>query len=206
MNQPGNNHQAAHWQDVFLPASRLRALSRATLWTAAAALLIVACIPIYGSLSFQVTGATNRIIEYSIAIIALPLPCLALITGFTGLRWLILGLWPKSTGFLFARDRLEISLGVFGRHRLPLAHLDIKYPYDLDEDEADGSFESFLPQDIQRATLVPAMTHPAFGGKIHLELQRFTAETEQQLATRLQDVFDHWHPPKPDEDDEDDEV
>src|SRR3989304_7964287 len=99
---------------AVLPIARLRAAGRALLWSVPAGLLGVTYFLIYTSLHFVPSGVSNRLVDYSVALISLPIPLTALWSAFKGARWLLLSLWPAPVG-VFADERaLTLRLGPFG--------------------------------------------------------------------------------------------
>ncbi|MFH1111127.1 MAG: hypothetical protein V1790_18315 [Planctomycetota bacterium] len=66
---------------AVLPIARLRAAGRALVWSVPAGLLGVTSLLIYTSLHFVPSGVSNRLVDYSVALISLPIPLTAVWRG-----------------------------------------------------------------------------------------------------------------------------
>ncbi len=187
------HHGSEHSSPIAaLPVSRTRALTRALVWVAPAAVLTVATLSIYRWLNFVPSGVSNRIVEYSIAAIALPLPAAALWTALNALRWLLFALWPAKLGVFASKTDLTLRLGPFGVRSFDAARLDIRYLFELAGDEDDAGFEGFLPEEQQRETLLPRMVHPNSKQPLHRVILRFSSASELDAARILRPALDHW--------------
>lgn len=184
-----------HAFNVFYPASRSRAATRALLWSAGACLCGVVAFQIYTRLHFGATLAGSRLVSISIAVIALPLPILSIALGIRAVRWILLAAWPKRVGFRATTVDLTLELGPFGRARYDTARLDVRYPFELSGDETDSGFEAFLPEEEQLARFIPRMAHPAAREPIHRTILRFAQGDEAEIAAVLRPAFDAWRKP-----------
>lgn len=191
MSVDSNPHTLA----IFHPASRSRAATRAILWSAGACLCGVVAFQIYTRLHFGPTLAGSRLVNISIAVIALPLPILTVALGIRAARWILLAAWPKRVGIRATAADLALELGPFGRARYDTARLDVRYPFELSGDETEGGFEAFLPEEEQLARFIPRMVHPAAREPIHRTVLRFAHGDEAEIAAVLRPAFDAWRKP-----------
>ena len=175
-----------------LPVGRVRALVKGTLWAAAALLLAVIAMAIYGGLHFRPTAVSNRLVDYGVAALMFPLPLAALFTAWKALPWLLLSSWPGSMGVLADGRAITLRLGPFGTRRYDADRLDVRYPYELVDSEADATFESFLPREQQFEKLLPQMVHAPSGERLELVILRFVSCSEEEAATALRPVIERW--------------
>ncbi len=174
---------------VRLPVARLKALTRAALWGIAFLILGAGAYLIYGGLSFRPTAVSNRIVDYSIAVVAAPIVVAAALCALRSLRWALLWAWPGQTEIRAAPDSLDLRLGSFGCWRFDVARLEVRYPFELPE---DGDFEAFLPEAEQRESLIPRLLHPESPEPIGRTILRFVAGTEPEVAGTLRAAVDQW--------------
>ena len=177
---------------VVLPVARGRAASRVVLWSVLAILLGITTILIYGQLNFVPTGVSNRLVDYSIAAISLPIPLIAVWTALKSLRWLLLALWPTRVAVVADGDSLTLRLGPFGTRTYAAPRLDVRYPFELSQDEEGGGFEAFLPEEEQRSKLVPRMLHPESREPLNRVILRYVKDSEEEAAQALRPLIDHW--------------
>lgn len=190
---------------VFIPASRMFGLTQALLWAAASVVMAGLSFLVYSNLQWDASAGGNRLVQYSIALLASPLPLSALLCLATVFKWLSLAVWPQRIGLLFAPDRIAVTLALFRRCELDAKRLRIRYPFDFDEAAAAQMMEAQLPFEMQRSTLLPEMRHPDYKGRLKIDLLRFTKEEEPDLARRLGELFLFWHPLTPQELEEEEE-
>ncbi len=177
---------------ILLPVSRTRALTRALVWGVPTVLLSATTALIYRDLHFVPSSVSNRLVEYSVAIIALPMPLAALWTACKALRWLLFAGWPGSLGIVASSSQLRFSLGSFGRMTFDADRLELRYPFELADDEDDASFESFLPEEQQRATLLPRISHPDLRAPLNRTILRFALADEFDAVRILRPMIDRW--------------
>jgi len=177
---------------VTLPASRSRAASRALLWSAPTALLGATTALIYGRLNFVPSGISNRFVDYSLAVAASPIPLAAVLSLIKALRWWLLCLWPTPVGVFADRSHLQFQLGPFGSRRYDTARMEVRYPFELAGEAEAGSFEAFLPEEQQFATLLPRITHPDAPEPLNRVILRFAAASEADAASALRPVLELW--------------
>lgn len=188
----GQGEAIGRLMTVLIPVSRLRAWSRALLRAVVAALLAVTTSLAYGRLSFAPTGTNNRIVDYSILVLVLPVALFAVVCTFSSARWLLLACWPGRLGVFASADELILRLGPFGTQRFAAAGLELRYPFELSMDAADGVFEALLPEEEQLARFLPRIRHPNARDSLDRKILRFSCGTEDRIATTLRPVFDVW--------------
>jgi len=177
---------------VVLPIARSRAAGRALVWSVPAGLLGVTSFLIYTSLHFVPSGVSNRLVDYSVALISLPIPLTALWSVFKGGCWLLLSLWPAPVG-VFADERtLTLRLGPFGTMGYDAARLDLRYPFELSQDDEGGGFEAFLPEEEQQMRLLPRILHPSAREPLNRVILRFVQPSEEEAVRSLHPLLDHW--------------
>ena len=136
----------------MLGVSRTKALTRTAAWGAPAAVCSVAGVAIYRGLSFAPSGMYNRLVEYSVAVCLLPIVCAGAVFAILAVRWFLLAVWPGSVGIIADDDGMLLRLGSFGTRRFAAAHLEVKYPFEQDEETGESTVEAFLPEEQQRST------------------------------------------------------
>jgi len=178
---------------IVMPVSRARALTRAVVWAVPAVLGGLITILIYSRLHFVPTAVSNRLVDYSIAFICLPVPISCLIAIFRMLRWLLLAAWPGAVVIVANESALTFSLGPFGTKAYDAARMVIRYPFELLEDEnSEGAFESFLPEEEQLRVLLPRITHPSSAKPLNELLLRFVDVGETHATKLLRPALEHW--------------
>ena len=177
---------------VELKISRGAALTRGSLWLVAAGLAGLATYATYSRLSFVPSAISNRLVDYSIAILALPLPVAAIITLIRSLRWIVLALW-KNAGIHANQEGLVFSLGPFGRRHFRASQIDIRYPFELLEDpDYEPGVEAFLPEEEQLATLLPRLRYPGYAMNLGEVILKFAGVSEAHIASRLSPLIMQW--------------
>jgi len=183
---------AADFAEIVVPVSRSRALFRALLWGIPAFLLGAVSVMIYGSLNFVPSGVSNRVVDYAMGLAASPLPLAAAWSAWIALRWLALSVWGNPVEIVATSTTLTFCLGPFGKQTLNAADLEVRYPFELVDEEDEGGFESFLPEDEQLATLLPRIV--AVGVKVPLQrtILQFAVGEEADIARTLRPAIEHW--------------
>ncbi len=169
--------------ELFLPVARGRMLLRGLVWGAAGLLLGILAREIFSKLDFTRTGVHSRLVEASLAVVALPIAVGAAGCVWHGFRHLLVALWVGELGITLRANSLALRLGPFGSRDYPTGELAIKYPFELSGDEE--SFEAFLPDELQRSTMLPRITHPSEKVPISRQILRFAQGTEPQIAQRI---------------------
>jgi hypothetical protein len=177
---------------VVLSVARARAASRALVCSVPAFLLTMTTVLIYGRLNFVPTGVSNRLVDYSIAAISLPIPLIAVWTALKALRWLLLAVWPARLGVVADADNLTLHFGPFGNRTYDAPRLDVRYPFELSQDADGGGFEAFLPEDEQRAKLLPRILHPDAREPLSRVILRLVKDSEPDAARALRSTIDRW--------------
>lgn len=177
---------------IVVPLGRAQAFLRGILWTLPATVLGFSVYTAFPRLHFVPSGVSNRVVDYSLALVLLLIAFLGLTLGVRALQWLVLAFWPGSIGVVATHDELTLKLGPFGTRRYPTGELELRYPFELSEEETDGSFESFLPEEQQRALFLPRITHPAEHAPINRTIMRFSSGPESRIATLLGPAIEHW--------------
>jgi len=177
---------------VVLPVARGRAATRALVCSVPAFLLGITTILIYSRLNFIPSGVSNRLVDYSIAAISLPIPLIAVWSAIKAVRWLLLALWPAPVAVVAEVNTLTLRLGPFGTRAYDTPRLDVRYPFELSQDADGGSFEAFLPEDEQRGKLLPRILHPAAREPLNRVILRVVKESEPGAARTLRPIMDRW--------------
>lgn len=177
---------------VVLHVSRVNALLGGMLWAALAAVLGAATRAAYHDLVFPPPGQVNRLVDLSIAILALPLPLGGLFGVVAACRWSLLGAWPGDVGVFASAGELVLRLGPFGTKRYKAVELTIAYPFELVEEESDGGVEAHLPIEQQLDSLLPRITHPTAGAPINQMILKFVSMDESAIASELYPVIAMW--------------
>ena len=177
---------------VWIPAAGGRALVRGMWWGVAAALSGAACWLIYSRLDFRPAAVTNRLVDYALAVAALPLLMVAVLSAIKTLQWLLLAAWPKPVGIHADRRGLTFRLGPFRTRRFDAARLEVRYPFELLEEDDGGDFEAYLPEDQQLARFLPRLRHPQTNELLNRTILTFARNEEPQLAQTLRPLITHW--------------
>ncbi|MFQ5462775.1 MAG: hypothetical protein ACE5E5_09130 [Phycisphaerae bacterium] len=180
------------FEPIFLPASRSRAWTRFLLWLAGAGLLAAITLAIYRPVIVSLSGAGSAIVALSIAVISLPVPICAAAALMFALRWLGLALWPGRVGVLAEPDRLSLRFGPFGKSRVASGELVIRYPFELDSDDADAGFEAFVPRERQIHEFLPKIEHAGAGRPIRAAILRYCVGNEGEQARALGPALAVW--------------
>lgn len=165
---------------IFLPFARGRAFLRALVWSAGGLTSGIAAAALFSKLDFTRTGVHSRLVELSLAVIALPFAIIAVGCVWHGFRHLLAALAVVELGIHLRATSVALRLGPFGSRVYPVNELDIKYPFEFSGDEE--SFEAFLPEQLQRATMLPRITHSSEKVPISRQILRFAQGTEPQIA------------------------
>ena len=177
---------------VSVPVSRSRALLRAAIWGVPSVLLGLASFSIYTRLHFIPSGISNRFVDYALALATAPLPLAGLWTAIKALRWLLLFAWAGAIEIVASPTSIDFRLGPFGRKIFQVADLDIRYPFEWIDDEDEGAFESFLPEEQQRATLLPRIVHPHIKSPLQRAILQFAVGDEAEIARALRPMIERW--------------
>lgn len=177
---------------IIVPFARGRAATRAILWTVPSLLLGAACFVIYTRLSFSQTAVSNAIVDYAIAVAALPLVLLTIVCGGRAIRQMAAAVWPGPLGIFATPDLLQLRFGPFGHRAHPANELHIQYPFEMIDDAEEGDFERFLPEEEQRERLLPRIRHANAKEPINRTIIRYVAGDEAEIAAKLKPSIDLW--------------
>lgn len=180
---------------TFVPLARSKALTRAMLWGSVAVISGTVAALMLANIEWRPSPASSALVEYAIALVALPIGVTALITAGLSARWLLLTIWPAKLGLEAGPDHLVLRLGPFGTRWFDSARLNVRYPFQLSADVEDGRFgeyEAFLPEEVQRATLLPRIMHPDSEKPISPLILRYIGLPEAELAASLRPLLQHW--------------
>ena len=183
---------ADHKPGVFIAVSRTKALIRGVLWSTVAMLAALATYAVFVRLRFVPSGISNRLVDYSLAIIALPLPIAGIIALFRALRWIALSLW-RGIGIQADPSGLVFSLGPFGKRSFVSDRMLVRYPFEtLDDPEAGAGVEAYLPEEEQVRTLLPRMTYPGCAQQLGDVMLKFAAGDQDEIAAKLAPIALAW--------------
>ena len=176
---------------VRISVSRVRAATRGVAYGAPAIILGLIVFVVLGRLRFSPTGFSNRLVDFSIAAMLIPLAGVSLYAAFASARHFLLSAWPFPLGIVFAERSLGLYIGPFGRDEYDVHQLDVRYPFEQSVDLAGGLFEAFLPVDEQMATLLPRISLGG-GSAIDRRVLHFAAQSEEELAGMVRDLVAQW--------------
>ncbi|MBI1826257.1 MAG: hypothetical protein HY287_00220 [Planctomycetes bacterium] len=178
---------------ISIPVSRTRAFTRAVVWSVPMVLCGLITYLVYSHLHFVPSAISNRLQDYSIAFICLPLPILGAMSAVRMVRWSLLSVWPGTVAIHATESAMTFSLGPCGIKVYDAARMTIRYPFELSEDgEEDGGFEGYLPEEEQLRVLLPRITHPDSVKPLNELLLRFAAVEEADAAALLRFVLEQW--------------
>jgi hypothetical protein len=153
---------------------------------------LAACYLIVRALRFLPTATQNRLTDYSLLLLVVPVAIGAVAIGWGGVRWLRLAISPTWRGFEGDKSGLSFKLGPFGNERYKMEDLDIRYLFELSDDEQDeGAFEAFLDPEEQMSKFLPRIWFGSDRQRLDLRLRKFVRLTEQELARQLKPFIDH---------------
>jgi len=173
-------------------------------WLVPAAIAALIVFLVAYDLNFKPTGARTRIVDFAIAAVLLPLGSLSLYLLFQAIRWLTVVIWPGPLGVFCFKDRLELALGPWGRKVYDVDRLDLRYLFEMDEEEHGGEFEAYLPEDQQRREFLPPMAHPDSLRPLSRVILDRTLRAEAEAAAALRPAIDVWRRDHGIEDEDDD--
>lgn len=190
---------------AWVPVSRSRAFERALFRLGPGAFLLCAGWWVIGRLNLTPSAVSNRITEYSLLAICLPIMLTALAAALTGFRWLLLALWPARIGIAADADAVVFHLGPMGTKRYDATRIEVRYLFELPRDAAiedDMIYESLLPARVQMDNHLPYMSHPAAPQRLDRLIIHYARASEKQLAATLRPFTTHMRRDRPEPDDE----
>lgn len=177
---------------AVVPVSRTKALTRAIVWSAPALLLGISAVVIFDQVDFRASAVSNRLVDYCLAVAAL-LPAVAsLVFGVAALGRVLLALWPGTVAIVAEPGALWLRLGPLGTRRYDAAHLDIQYPFEIEDEANDGDFEAFLPEAEQIQTLMPRITHPDSSKPLNRVILAYAGGSERDVIAVLRSALRQW--------------
>ena len=166
----------------------------AILWTVPTAMLGGAAILLFGRVDIPPTGVNSPFVEYSVALLALLMMIATLIVGWLMLRAVLLAIWPSRVGIDATAEDLTLRLGPYGTRRYPANELEVRYPFELLEagEIDEGTFEAYLPEERQRAEVLPRIVHRRADEPISRTILNFTNISEKEVAGLLRPYINAW--------------
>jgi hypothetical protein len=177
---------------IFVPVARARALTHALVWLVPAFVIFTFSWTFVAGPDTILNVRDPGIVDVALLLVLVPFNLLALGLGVWGLRWLLLSLWPGTVGVQARAEELVLAFGPFGSRRYPAAELDVRYLFELDDDEAEEGFEAFLPEDEQIRMFLPRIGHPSVREPLNRVMLRYVAGPESSVAQRLRPVVARW--------------
>jgi|GEM_PF-2459145 len=177
---------------AVLRVPRGNVASRAVLWGLLAAGLALLVVSVWRGLQFSPTGASNRLVDYSIAVLLLPIACFAAYAAVVSMRLALLACWPAAVGAFAARDELILRFGPYGTKRFDAARLDVRYPFEEAEDAAEEGYEALLPEAVQLSQLCPRIAHPHAPHRLDMVIARRTGYTGEEIADLLRPAIEYY--------------
>lgn len=182
-----------------LPVSRGRAFLRAVLSAGPGLFMALLSLRFIGGLSFTPTATSNRITEYSLTLVLLPVAAGGLLLTFSGLRWLVMVLWPGRLEIVADVDALTFHLGPMGSARYETRRLDVRYLFEIPGDETDAAaiYESLLEPEVQMAEFLPRIRYSGEPDRLDRRILYFIGAGEKQAAAALRPFIDHLRRHRP---------
>ena len=178
---------------IELPIGRSKGFTRAALWSVLAVLLVLPLRAVFERLNFVPTAFSNRVVDYAVALIAIPVVLMAIVCVARSLQWLSLAFWPRRIGVYAAESKLILRLGPFGTRSYDPTKLEVCYPFERnEEDDGESGFEALLSEEEQRKSLLPSMFDTGTRVRIDRLILRFALGSESDLAAKLRPLLDRW--------------
>ena len=178
---------------VHIPASRSLAIERAAMRLVPGLFMVIVSFRVFSGLSFAVSATNNRITEYSISVLLLPVLLIGLVLSLRGVLWLAFACWPAPLRITAGRDGLTLDLGPVGSRRYPADSLDVRYLFEIPTEATDDgmSYEALLPPEQQIRELLPQMRVSGQPDPIEEQIRYYTKFSEQQLADALRPFIEY---------------
>jgi hypothetical protein len=169
--------------------------------TPGAALLLLT-FRLVGGLNFAPSAMTNRITEYATVAVMIPVGLVGILLSIVGLRWLVTACWPGRVAIVADATGITFRLGPMGTAHHRINDIDMRYPFENDDDEDDDlPDESLLSPEEQMAYLLPKMTCANQIEPLDRLIVRYAGATEHQLAAELKPFIEYARsnqpPPRP---------
>ena len=114
--------------------------------------------------------------------------------------------WWEQTGRVAAMGDVLLRLGVFltehgvrmrlgplGVKSFDAARIKVRYPFELIDEDDNGGFEAFLPEEEQLRRFLPRMDHPNSPRPLDRIMLDYVSATEEDAARLLRPIIEGWH-------------
>jgi len=171
---------------VTIPVSRGRAWERAALRIGPGVVTAFLSAHALGRLNFAPSGISNRITDYALAMILVPIALVGLALVVFGLRWLLMSMWFGKLEIVGTEDALTFRLGPLGAQRYTLEELTVYYPFEFcPEEELEGVYESLLDPAVQMEEYLPHIVRRRDSARLDPRIPGLAALREKQCAALL---------------------
>ena len=177
---------------LVLPVSRGRSLVRAVLMLSGALASAFLVFVVGEGLKFRPSAVSNRIEDYALACLMIPVAVMAAYLAWRGAAWLALACWPGRLGIEVSNQSITFRTGPFGTVVYDARRLVVAYPYQLSADDESMCFEKFLPQQEQERCFLPRITHPDARRSIRQDILRFAKGAEPSITEQLLPFISRW--------------
>ena len=178
---------------TVLPVARGRAFTRGLVWTVPAVLIAGTIFLVARPLNFSPTGTSNRIVDYSIALALIPFAIVAIAMAIKATSSLALAFWPVRLGVFLTEHGVRMRLGPLGVKSFDAARIKVRYPFELIDEDDNGGFEAFLPEEEQLRRFLPRMDHPNSPRPLDRIMLDYVSATEEDAARLLRPIIEGWH-------------
>lgn len=178
---------------TVLPVARGRAFTRGLIWTVPAVLIAGVIFVVARQLNFSPTGTLNRIVDYSIGLALIPFAMVGIAMAIKATSWLALAFWPVRLGVFLTEHGVRMRLGPLGVKSFDAARINVRYPFELIDEEDNGGFEAFLPEEEQIRRFLPRMDHPNSPRPLDRIILEYVSATEEDAARLLRPIIERWH-------------
>lgn len=177
---------------AILPISRGRALNCSLLRIIPAALLLLVAFSIFSRLNLTPSAVSNRIADYSLLILAIPIFLAGVIIGLNGIRWLATACWPGQLAVVASRCGITFHVGAMPSPEYPTEKLTVRYLFEFDTDELDEDliYESLLPPEKQMADMLPRIDVAGLNQPLNTRILDLCPGTERDIAAALKPFID----------------
>ena len=178
--------------NIRIAVSRDRAFERALLRMMPAGLMLAVSVGTISSLNFTPNPLTNRITEYCLTLVMVPVGFCGAAFAISGLRWLLTAFWPGRLCIVADAGALTFHLGPMGTRRYEVDRISLRYPFELniEDDGEEAVFESLLEPSVQMATLLPRMEYAGEPNRLNRRILHFTRLDEAHAAKVLRPFFE----------------
>ncbi len=156
-------------------------------------MLLFVAYSILSHLNFTPNAVSNRITDFSLLLILLPIALAGLVIGLGGCRWLVTGCWPGQLAIVASTHSLTFHLGAMPTQRYPIDKLTIRYLFEMNTDEIgeDLIYEALLPQEKQLADMLPLIEAAGGSKPLNITILNLCSGTERQIAAALKPFIDY---------------